>query len=567
VTTQASGVEFTPDEKAILSRFFTNVDGPVFALVNLPEVVKGALFARYSRSDKSLRRLFLDEFIQEPDLGRRAIADYLEGAASDDADAGAVGTARARDLYDRIFTEYGDDSVAQLGGAHVACEDVSNIVTKVIERGRLMAYLEQSTRYIRYDKRRGGKFRYTCPPELEGTKLQIVFDKTCQSLFELYSELFEAVYRHFEMRFPIAENEPEAAYRSALRAKTCDSLRGLLPAATLANVGIFGSGQAYERLLLRMLSSPLGEARALGRLIQAELEKVIPSFVRRVDMEDRGVAWRRYLAETRDRSDSTARDLMAAHAISPWESGEELHGVENPTVELVEFDADGESKIAAAILFEHSHLSLRQAHEVVAKLSADEVASLMREYVGRRSNRRHLPGRAFESTYYTFDIVSDYGAFRDLQRHRMLTIDWQQLTPELGYSMPEVVDEVGYTDRWNSAMASAASVYAEIASVSERVASYVLPMAFRLRYRMQLNAREALYLVELRTSPQAHPEYKAVCNAMAESIRDIAGHRSVFEAMSFRGSAKEQLERREAEARAHHRKQSARLDSSNDGIL
>lgn len=551
------GGGFTPEERAILSRFFTNVDGPVFALVNLPEVVKGALFARYSRSEKGLRRLFLEEFFQDHDFDRPAPPECVNPvAAGEGGEVGSVGAARARELYDRIFTDYGDDSVAQLGGAHIACEGVSNVVTKVIERGRLMAYLEQSTRYIRYDERYGGKFRYKCPPELEGTEGCRLFDEVCESLFELYSELFGVVYGLFEKAYPRGRDEPVPAYRSALRARVCDSLRGLLPAATLANVGIFGSGQAYERLLLRMLSSPLAEAREVGSLVLVELRKVIPSFVRRVDMEDRGVAWRRYLSETRARGEAAVDHLEASESDSPRFGNREGMVAKEASVDLIEFDPDGERRIAAAILFEHSRMSLRRAEDVARGLSAEGVASLIKEYVGRRANRRHMPGRAFESTYYTFEVVSDYGAFRDLQRHRMLTIEWQQLDPSLGYSIPLVIDEVGYSGRWREAMVSAASAYEELRSVSEGAASYVLPMAFRLRYRMQLNAREAMYLIELRTSAQAHPEYKAVCNRMAELIRDVAGHSSVFEAMSYRGSGTvDLLERREAEARAFLRRQ------------
>lgn len=555
---------FTPEERAILQRFFTNVDGPVFALVNLPEVVKGALFARYSRSNKSLRRLFLDEFFEEPDLGWRGAAGFgVRGIDEGNGGVGLVGAERAEELYDRIFTEYGDDSVAQLGGAHIACEDVSNIVTKVIERGRLMAYLEQSTRYIRYDSKQSGKYRYKRPPELADSDAGRIFEEVCDSLFDLYSELYEVLQGVFEKRHPRACDEPEPAYMAALRARVCDSLRGLLPAATLANVGIFGSGQAYERLLLRMLSSPLGEARELGSLILMELKKVIPSFVRRVEMENRGGAWMRYLQETRARSGEAVRRLLAPESGEEETAGPVGRVSEGVAVDLVDFDGDGERKIAAAILFECSRMPLRRATEAAQRMSADEVGRLIREYVGERGNRRHIPGRAFESTYYTFEVVSDYGAFRDLQRHRMLTIDWQSLDPALGYSKPAVIDEVGYSERWEEAMASAASAYGVLRSVSEGAASYVLPMAFRLRYRMQLNAREAMYLIELRTSPQAHPEYRAVCSRMAESIRDVAGHRNVFAAMSYLGSPTEELERRDSERRAHLKRRAARQGDRN----
>lgn len=562
--TSTSQEEFTSEERAILSRYFTNIDGPVFALVNLPEVVKGALFARYSRSEKSLKRLFLDEFINDRGSGERALREYLEGGDSGrGAGYNQVGDARARDLYDRIFTEYGDDSVAQLGGAHLGCENVSNIATKILERGRLMAYLEQSTRYIRYDTRHRGRFRYKCPPELDLPEMKDarrIFEEVCKGLFELYAELYTKLYEHFEHKYPKRADEPEGAYRSAVRAKVCDSLRGLLPAATLANVGVFGSGQAYERLLLRLLSSPVSEARILGKEILHELEKVIPSFVKRVEMEGRGVDWRRYLSETRDRVAGAAALLISSHGLNGSKQEQDtvdrtlLLSSQRPTVNLVDFDPEGERKIAAAILFDHTPVSMHEASRIAQGLGADALALLIAEYVGSRRNRRHLPGRAFESTYYTFEVVSDYGAFRDLQRHRILTVEWQPLSSNLGFSMPDVIAEIGEENRWKSAMESAADAYSFIESASRVAASYVLPMAFRLRYRMQLNAREAIHLIELRTSSQAHPEYRAVCSDMAELIGRRAGHWNVYRAMQFKGGDFEDLESREAEMRAATRK-------------
>ena len=240
---------FTVEERAALAPYFTELDGPVFALVNLPEVVKGALFARYSRSAKSLRRLFLDEFL-EP-AGRPAVA-------------GSVGTTRADQLYERVLSEYGDDSVAQLGGVHLACEGASNVLTKVLEWGRLMAYLEQSTRYVPYADRPGGRFRYHVPAELEGLPLRERYVAVMDRAFETYAGWIDPMREYWARRFPHPEGESDAAYRMTIRAKALDSLRGLLPAATRSNVGIFGTAQGYEALLLRMRAHPLPEALSYG---------------------------------------------------------------------------------------------------------------------------------------------------------------------------------------------------------------------------------------------------------------------------------------------------------------
>src|SRR2546429_3773134 len=238
--------DFTVEERAALAPYFTNLDGPVFALVNLPEVVKGALFARYSRSAKSLRRLFLDEFLERPPGG---------------VATPAVGTARAEQLYERVFSEYGDDSVAQLGGVHIACEGASNILTKVLEWGRLMAYLEQSTRYVPYTDRPDGRWKYHLPAELDRSPLRDRFIRTLDRAFDTYAKWIPPVEAHFRAKYPKAPEDSDGVYRSVIRAKALDTLRGLLPAATQSNVGLFGTGQAFEALLLRMRS----EERRVGK--------------------------------------------------------------------------------------------------------------------------------------------------------------------------------------------------------------------------------------------------------------------------------------------------------------
>src|SRR6476660_6242159 len=250
--------EFNDDEAEVLRRYVTNLDQPVFALVNLPEVVKGALFARYSRSAKSLRRLFLDEFVGELDIS---------GDISIDA---TVGPRRAEELYDKVFFEYGDDSVAQLGGVHLACEQASNLLTKVLEWGRLMAYLEQSTRYIAYDARIGGRYRYYRDPDVGMSNLGTRYVGDMDRMFDCYGDLLAPMQDFFREQFPKGDDDSDFVYRQAIRAKAFDSLRVLLPAASLSNVGIFGTGQASESLLIRMRSHPLPEARAYADLVLAE---------------------------------------------------------------------------------------------------------------------------------------------------------------------------------------------------------------------------------------------------------------------------------------------------------
>ncbi len=247
---------FTADERVRLAPYFTNLDGHVFALTNLPETVKGALFARYSRSAKSLRRLFLDEFADK--VGDGGIHGGHRSEARGREEDETVGVARAEKLFAKVFNEYGDDSVAQLGGAHIACEYVSNVLTKLLEWGRLMAYLEQSTRYVPYTDRLHGRWRYHVPAEIPGGALRDRYTRTMDSAFECYAKWIGPMQEHFAARYPRNAADSDAVHRSAIRAKALDTLRGLLPAATQSNLGIYGTGQAFEALLLRLRASPSG---------------------------------------------------------------------------------------------------------------------------------------------------------------------------------------------------------------------------------------------------------------------------------------------------------------------
>ncbi|MGB0111694.1 MAG: FAD-dependent thymidylate synthase [Ilumatobacteraceae bacterium] len=522
---------FTADEADVLRRYFTNLDGPVFALVNLPEVVKGALFARYSRSHKSLRRLFLDEFVGDLDIS---------GDHSVDA---TVGLDRAEELYERVFFDYGDDSVAQLGGVHLACEQASNLLTKILEWGRLMSYLEQSTRYIPYDTRLGGRYRYFRDPDVLAGSLGTRYVGDLDRIFDSYSRSLEQMTEHVRATVPRGPDDSEFVYRTATRAKALDAVRGILPAAATSNVGIYGTGQAFESLLLRMRASSLPESREYADLMLHELRKVIPSFLRRVDLPERGGRWSEYLATTRTDTASIVEELFGATPVEPAAE-----------VELVDFDPEAEDKLLAAICYSHSTLPEPQLLERVRRLGVDERVSLMRAYVGERENRRHKPGRAFERSFYRFDVLSDYGAFRDMQRHRMLTIEWQRLTPNHGFTRPELVTEAGLGNDFDEAMARSASLYDALNGAYPQQAPYAVSMAYRMRYSMQFNAREAIHMLELRSSPQGHPSYRRVALEMHRLIAERAGHHAIASAMTHMTTEAPELERLESERRAEARR-------------
>ena len=333
--------------------------------------------------------MFLDEFVDELDVS---------GDTSLDA---TVGLRRAEQLYERVFSEYGDDSVAQLGGVHLACEQSSNVLTKILERGRLMAYLEQSTRYIPYDTRLStGHYRYIREPSILESPLGARYVGEMDRMFDTYGELLPALQAFVAQRAPAASGVSAMAHRQAVRAACLDALRGLLPAGSLSNVGIYGSGQSYELLLLRMRASRLPEAHFYADMMIAELRKVIPSFLTRLERPERGGAWADYLRATEDETGRVVRELWPVKVPQP-----------GPSVTLTDFDRNGENKVLAAICYEYSNLPDAELVSRVEKLGDDERRALLQAYVGERRNRRHRPGRAFEATGYRFDVVADYGAF------------------------------------------------------------------------------------------------------------------------------------------------------------
>ena len=325
---------------------------------------------------------------------------------------------------------------------------------------------------------------------------------------------------------------------------------GCAPAATRSNVGIYGSGQAYEALLLRLRAHPLAEASATGELMLPELRKVIAAFLARVDRPDRGVRWAEYLAGRRaDTAQARQRSRQPG-----------VDAESRPEVTLTDFDPDGEIKVVAAALYSASRLPHDQLIAVARAMPLDDRMRVLRAYVGQRENRRHKPGRAFERATYSFDVLSDYGAFRDLQRHRMLTIDWQHLTPGAGCTRPAAIDDVGAGEDWRRVTEESADLHRRLAAAhSVPVAQYSVSMAYRIRFYLQMNAREAMHVIELRTAPQGHPAYRRVCQEIHRLVAEEAAHRAIADTMIFTDRSAVELGRlpgeRASERRRHERVQ------------
>ena len=510
-------------ERERLAPFVTDLDTPVFALRALPETTRGALFARYSRYPGTLRRLMLDEFDAE------LVPPARPGREE-----------RAEALYERVLGEYGDDSVAQLAGLHVACEWVSNLLTKTLERPRLAAYLEQSTRYISFERPVPGLgYRYHRERELGPG-----YERAMDGLFARYGEALAAFAPWLAERFPREDGQDGRAHERAIRAKALDLARGLLPAATLSHVGIFASAQTFERLVMHLRAEELPEAQACGEQMLDALRTVAPAFTTRLDRPERGGAWTAFLRERARREAMVARQLGLERPAA---------ADDGPSVRLVHAEGD-ESQLLAALLFERAAAAEESIVEAVAALGADERSALLGELLSGRENRRHLPGRGLEALRYRFEIVSDYGAFRDLQRHRMLTVQWQPLGPHLGAEPPEEAAAAGLEDLYARAFEDSREAWQRLADAGLGArAPYALCLAFRIRYVLDMNAREAMHLVELRSGREGHASYRSLAARMHELI--AAEHPVVAAAMTHRDeTAGPRLERIEAELRGVRRR-------------
>lgn len=518
-------------DRPLLQPFVTNLDQPIFGLRNLPEVVKGALFSRYSRSEKGLRQILLDEFIKEPESGFSEIV----GDASASTEQ-LIAIQKAEAFYDRVLVGYGDDSVAELGGAHLACEGISNIAAKVIEDARIgLSPLEKSTRYVFFNRKVEGRYLYCREPEIMASRHAELYETTLDRLFDTYSNLIDPVLEWVRSQTPRDDDTSERAYNSATKAKALDLLRGLLPMATLTNVGLFGNGRAFEYLLVKLAASPHGEVQSIGSAMQGELDQLIPSFVKRAKSE-RGAEYAAYISNNRHNTAAIAQ--------------EKLNGMEpilTEDVELVDFDLDAEGKVVTAILYTQSDLPLEQVKAYSATLDADERQTIIDTYVGERASRFHRPGRAFEEVYYTFDVLADIGAYRDLHRHRVLTQERQRFTVRHGYVVPPELDASGFADPFREALEAAAEATQQIEQELPDAAQYLVPFAYRVRWRMTLNLREIYHLAELRSGRQGHPTYRAIAQAMYRQVHRV--HPSLATNMHFVDLQDYSLERLAAEQR------------------
>lgn len=501
--------EFSETQLRVLERFVTNTSSNIFVLKNLPEVIKGALFSRYSRSSLGLRSLLLKEFIQGEETSFDSIVGRHEEENPEDQ---MIAIRRAQNFYDRILDGYGDDSIGELGGAHLAIENVSMLAAKIIEDSRIGGSpLEKSTRYIYFDQKVNEQYLYYREPILMTSAYRDTYLKTCDFLFDTYSKLIPPMTEYIEKRFPKDPDKSKAAYTAALRAKVLDCLRGLLPAGTLTNMGVYGNGRFWEGLIHKLKCQNLAELQEIGKKGHEELSKVIPSFVRRADdHHHHHEAYAQFFESMQEQ----LKNVASQHTLS--NAGAES----KPGVKLIYHDPDGVFKVAAALLFVQDAYSLEDLQNYCRKLSHEEIAKIFDAATSVRENRRQKSPRALEHAQFTFEIIGDFGIYRDLHRHRMLTQERQLLTTRYGYFIPEEMLDTPMEKIYREAMEEAHEVYETIAEELPEEAQYVVPMAYNVRWYFHANLRALQWLCELRSQAAGHPNYRYVAQEMARQVSE-----------------------------------------------
>ncbi len=544
--------KFTKEEAYFIEPFFTNLDKHVFAAKYLPSEILGALASRYSRSTKGVRRLFYDEYIRpiltpnlegvgkkeikEAEVMKRELTSFVDYLHSHGGWEAVVNSRRARDFFARWLAAYGDDSIAQMAGAHLFFENVSQIATKTLEDFRIgFAPLEKSTRYVAFNTKIGGQWQCFIDPDLAKSIYGAEYKRLMNMLFSRYSQSLEPLAKYLRKKFVQEKDQTGRAYRETINAKAYDVLRAYLPAGTLTNVGFFGVGQAFEYVITKCLASPIYEMRELGKAAQKELMQVIPSMVERAT-SSRGRVYQKYVRDTERNLEELSGKLA---------SPAQVRGLNSADVELVEWDDDAENRIVASLLYKYSTVGYNPIMEIVRGLAPKEKAAIIKKAVKNRGVRQHRLVRAFENTYYKFDIIANFGAYRDLHRHRMLTQERQRFTTELGFDVPSDLVSAKLEKPYINAAEKINKFYKKIAKIYPNQAQYVVMMGNKIRWYQWENLRELAWEAELRTGPQGHPDYRRVEHLKVEAVKKI--HPSLMAALKFVDFGDYALARRESE--------------------
>ena len=520
--------EFDSNQIKTLEKYVTNTKSHIFALRNLPEVIKGALFSRYSRSTLGLRSLLLKEFVgNNEETAFAAIAGDSSSEEGNTNEEQAAAIKKAQNFYDRILDGYGDDSIGELGGAHLAIENVSMLAAKIIEDCRIGGSpLEKSTRYIYFDQKVKGEYLFYREPILMTSAFRDLYLDTCNHLFEVYGKLIPPLTEIMQERFPKEEGTSSVAYNAAVRAKVLDCLRGILPAGTLTNMGMFGNGRFFESLIHKLHCNSLAELQGIGARTHEELSKVIPSFVRRSDISHKTHTSYSQFVEAMN---------SEVELVTKQNTEFEERSLE-PGVKLISHDPDAALKVAAALLYHNSDKGFDELYRHCQSLPSESIERILDTAATSRQNRRQKSPRALEHAEFNFEIIADFGCYRDLHRHRTLTQERQLLSCDYGYNIPEDIVGTPIESEYCAALDKAKEAFDQIASEFPEEAQYIVPMGFNIRWYFKANLRALQWLCELRSTPAGHPNYRLVAQEMARQVSEaVPSFEKFFKFVDYSG--------------------------------
>ena len=485
--------EVEKEDELILKNHVTNVDKNIYAIFNLPPEVVAVLFAYYSRSPNTFRKNLLKLIKdKELDVGELTKA-YRQKEGLDYSKA----KEKAMEFHRKWVVGYGHGSVAEHANASVSMEEVSILATKVIEDCRLAAFTEKSTRYQVFDRD-----SYYKPKKLLASEFKGLYEETCNHLMDTYTELYPQMLDWVKKNYPKPEAMAEKLYESKAHAKACDIVRYLLPASTLTNLGMTVNARELAHAIRKWLSHPLEELQEVGEQTKQEVKKLVPSLLDHAEFNE-------YISETDKRLDEVARQAYKKA------SGEEPNGVK-----LVAYDKDAVEKVAAALLYAHSRQPYAEVLQDCKEAFEMHIEALFKEAL-EKMGRHDAPLRELEHANYTFDIVVDYGAFRDIQRHRICTQTNQDLGVELGFETPEELVKAGFEKEFKDCMEKAREAYHRIKARYPKEAQYVVPLAYRKRVLLTCNFRELFHFIKLRSGPQGHLSYRKIAVQCFEEIEKV----------------------------------------------
>lgn len=410
---------------------------------------------------------------------------------------------KSAQFHEKWVVGYGHASVAEHAVLHIAFENVSRLAIESIEGNRLASYTEKSTRYQKW-----GLDDFTIPPELEEHPLGDEYVETIRLLFKTYAESLEPVRSLVFERFPRRENEKDEAWDRRIRSKYVDVCRFLLPAASLANVGMTANARVLENVIRKMLSHELAEVRQIGEKVKEVALGETPTLVKYADAVP-------YLVETaKEIRDLETPALAYGANVGDWNKKDQHW------CRLIDYDKDGEQKVLAAALYRFGEMSYENAWAYIDALSQEKKESLAESLLGRLG-KYDVPVRELEYSTYTFDLTMDQGAYAEFKRHRMMTQTPQKLTTRLGYATPTLITEAGFESQYEAAMDAASRMYEKLHQENPSVAQYVVPNGFNRRVLAQFNLREAYAFCQLRSAANAHFSIRRVAQRIHEEIARV----------------------------------------------